>query len=55
MPLTNPPFMPEKGKPAYHLRESTPEELELHRRLVEKMEKLRQPTGGQDDVRSKSK
>lgn len=40
--ITNPPFMPQKGQPAYHLRDSTPEELEQHRRMVAKMEQLRQ-------------
>ena len=39
--ITNPPFMPQKGQPAYHLRDSTPEELEQHRRMVNKMEQLR--------------
>jgi hypothetical protein len=41
MEMTNPPFMPEKGQPPYHLRPSTPEELATHRRLVEKQEALR--------------
>lgn len=39
---TNPPFMPQKGRPAYHLRELTPEEVAQHRRMVEKMEQLKQ-------------
>lgn len=53
MPLTNPAFMPERGKPAYHLRELTPEEVEQHRRLVAKMEQLRKncsPPSGCDSV-----
>ena len=41
MPLTNPPFMPQKGQPAYHLRESTVEELEQHRRMIAATEAMR--------------
>lgn len=49
--MTNPPFMREKGKPPYHLRESTPAELEQHRRMVDKQEALRiPPVKGQDEL-----
>jgi hypothetical protein len=55
MPLTNPPFLPEKDQPAYHLRDSTPEELEQHRRMVSKMEQLRnRPQEGKKDGRTAS-
>jgi hypothetical protein len=39
--MTDVPFMPIKGKPAYHLRESTPEEIDTHRKEIDSMERLK--------------
>ena len=46
MTLSNPPFLPEKGKPPLHLREWTEEERLAHMRMIAEQEKLRrlQPT-----------
>jgi hypothetical protein len=38
MPLTNPPFTRDPKRPPLHLREWTAEELDQHRRMVEKQE-----------------
>ena len=35
MTLTNPPFMPQKGVPPFHLRPWTPAELEQAKRMLE--------------------
>jgi hypothetical protein len=36
--LTDPPFMPQKGQPAFHLRDTTPAELEQFQRMLAKAE-----------------
>jgi hypothetical protein len=36
--LTDPPFMPRKGEPAFHLRDTTPAESEQFRRMLARAE-----------------
>lgn len=38
--MTNPPFMPEKGQPPFHLRPWTADELEQAKRMREAHERL---------------
>lgn len=40
MTLTNPPFMPQKGQPPFHLRPWTPDELAQAKRMRESYERL---------------
>jgi hypothetical protein len=39
MPLTDPPFMPVKGEPPFHLRPWTDEEMEQYLRMRKSYEK----------------
>jgi hypothetical protein len=39
--LTDPPFMPQKDQPAFHLRPWTPDELAQCRRLIDAAERAK--------------